>query len=291
MATHAGRLAARWALASALLFLVACSSTTFVYNRMDFLLPWYVNDYADLNGEQEQYLDELLASFLAWHRSQELPRYIEILDEIELTLDNPATSEDVAAVASHFEQAWLRLEDESLDWLLELGETLDEEQVQEFLDELWKQQRKFEKKYLKRSDDEFHEDSYDNMLDSAKDYLGRLDRDQKALLRTVSEDLRRSDGVWLSERAAWLDKLAVLLEREPGWQQRVRDAVAARPQAVSQEYRQVYDHNAQVLYAALADLLNSRTERQDGHLRDRLADLRGDLETLVAQGEQDAGAG
>ncbi len=282
---------ARVALSAGLLFLVACSSTTFVYNRMDFLLPWYVNDYADLNGEQEEYLDELLAPFLAWHRSQELPRYIEILDEIDGTLDDPATAESVAEVASHFEQAWLRLEDESLDWLLELGETLDDEQVQEFLDELWEQQRKFEKKYLERSDEEFHEDSYDNMLDSAKDYFGRLDGEQKALLRTASEDLRRSDSAWLTERAAWLDKLAVLLEREPGWQQRVRDAVAARPQTVSRDYQQVYDHNAQVLYAALADLLNSRTERQDRHLRDKLYDLRADLETLVAQGKSAPGAG
>lgn len=285
------RLAARAALAAVLLLLVACSSTTFVYNRMDFLLPWYVNDYADLNGEQEQYLDELLAPFLAWHRSQELPRYIEILDEIDGTLDDPATAERVGEVAGHFEQAWLRLEDESLDWLLELGETLDDEQIQEFLDELWQQQRKFEKKYLARSDEQFRQDSYDNMLDSAKDYLGRLDKEQRALLQAASDDLRRSDSAWLTERAAWLDKLAVLLEREPGWQQRVRDAVAARPQTVSRDYQQVYDHNAQVLYTALADLLNSRTERQDRHLRDRLYDLRADLETLVAQGKSAPGAG
>ena len=26
----------------------ACSSTTFLYNRLDFLLPWYLGDYADL---------------------------------------------------------------------------------------------------------------------------------------------------------------------------------------------------------------------------------------------------
>ena len=111
------------------------------------------------------------------------------------------------------------------------------------------------------------------------------------MLHAASEDLRRSDSAWLTERAAWLDKLALLLEREPGWQQRVRDAVAARPQTVSRDYQQVYDHNAQVLYTALAELLNSRTERQDRHLRDRLYDLRSDLETLVAQGKSTPGTG
>lgn len=285
------RFVARFALSVALLFLVACSSTTFVYNRMDFLVPWYVNDYADLNGEQEDYLDELLAPFLAWHRSQELPRYIEVIEEIEGNLDEPASANGVAEVAGHFEQAWLRLEDESLDWLLDLGTQLNDEQIQEFLDELWKQQRKFEKKYLERTDEEFYADSYKNMVDSAKDYMGRLDKEQKQIIEAGTGQLQRSDSAWLAERAAWLEMLAVLLEREPGWQQRVRDAVAARPETVSKEYQQVYDHNAQVLYGALADLLNSRSERQDRHLRKKLAGLRTDLETLVAQGEAAKGAG
>ncbi len=70
-----------------LLALSACSSTTFVYNRLDFILPWYLDDYAELNGEQEEYLDTLLSPFLSWHRSQELPRYVDVLDRIEISLD------------------------------------------------------------------------------------------------------------------------------------------------------------------------------------------------------------
>jgi len=281
----------RGLLALTLLLLSACSSTTFVYNRMDFILPWYVDDYTDLNGEQTEYIDDLLAPFLAWHRSQELPRYIEILDRIEANLDEPATAGEVADIASSFEQAWLRLEDESLDWLLDLGTQLDKEQVQEFLDSLWKQQREFEEKYLERSNEEFVDESYDNMLDSARDYFGRLDKEQKQRLQQASADLKRSDSAWLKERADWLEQLAVFLQREPGWQQRLRDAVAARPQNVSQGYRHIYEHNAEVLYGALADLLNSRSEKQDKYLRKKLAGLRGDLETLVAQGDKPASAG
>ena len=72
----------RQLLLASLLLLAACSSTTFFYNRLDFILPWYVDDFAELNGEQEKYLDELLAPFLHWHRAQELPRYLLILDKI-----------------------------------------------------------------------------------------------------------------------------------------------------------------------------------------------------------------
>jgi len=40
-----------------------------------------------------------------------------------------------------------------------------------------------------------------------------------------------------------------------------------------------------VIHAALAQVLNSRTEKQDSRLRKKIADLREDLQTLVAQGE------
>ena len=269
----------------ALLFLGACSSTTFVYNRLDFILPWYLDDYAELNRGQEKYLDELLSPFLAWHRSDELPRYVKVLEDIEASLDQPVTAEVVAAISAEFENAWFRLEGEALDWLLDLGARLSDEQIQGFLAELQEQQQEYEEKYLTRSDEEFHEESYDNLLDSMQDYLGRLNGAQRDLLRDTGNGLLRSDRTWLRERAAWLEKLAILLEREPGWQQRVREAIAARDENVSPEYLRIYEHNLRLIHSAVAELLNSRTEKQDRRVRRKLSELREDLESLIAQGK------
>lgn len=270
-------------LVSALLFLGACSSTTFFYNRLDFILPWYLDDYVELDREQEKYLDSLLAPFLAWHRSEELPRYVEILENMESTLDGQLGSQDVAAIFLQFEQAWLRLQDEFLDWLLDLGDQLSDSQVESFMAELWEQQRKYEDKYLDRPDKEFREDSYDSLRDSLQDYLGRLDKDQRRVLSVASAQLIRSDSIWLEERANWLRRLEVLMQREPGWQQGVRDAVAQRHEILSREYLETYEHNMQVIYSAVAVVLNSRTEKQDRHVRREITDLKEDLQTLIAQ--------
>ena len=184
----------------ALLFIGGCSSTTFVYNRLDFILPWYLDDYVELDRAQETFLDEQLQPFLAWHRSEELPRYTQILDDIARRLDGPLTGQDVAAISLEFEQAWFRLEGRSLEWLLALGERLTEEQVQQFLDELWEQQEEYQKKYLERSDREYHEDSYDSLLDSVQDYLGRLDKPRNNYCRLRVTELLRSDS-YLAARA------------------------------------------------------------------------------------------
>ncbi len=268
-----------------LLLLSACSSTTFLYNRLDFILPWYLDDYAELDREQEKYLDELLSPFLAWHRSDELPRYLLILAQIETSLDRHLEPEDVAAIGQEFEAAWYRMEGEALGWLLDLGAELSDEQVQDFLAELQKQQREYEKKYLKRSDQEFRQDSYDSLLDSMQDYLGRLDKKQRAVLQQASEGLMRSDHTWLEERAAWLQRLGVMMQREPGWQQRIRDASAAKYETVSSEYLRIYEHNTGLIFRAIADTLNSRSGKQDRRLRGELDDLREDLQTLIARGD------
>lgn len=280
-------LLARWCrviVLGALLLLGACSGTTFVYNRLDFLLPWYVDDYAELNGQQELYLAELLAPFLAWHRNQELPAYVGIIDDIEGSLDSELTPAHIAAIFAHLEAAWLRLEGEALDWLLDLGAQLSDKQIAGFLEVLGEQQAEFEEKYLQRSDEQFHEESYDNLLDNAGEYLGALSDEQRTLLRDGSRRLLRSDQAWLQERARWLTQLADLLKREPQWQQRLRDAVAERRRNPSPDYRRIYEHNMGVVYELVAALLNSRSEQQDRFLRDKLAGLRKDLDTLIEQG-------
>jgi hypothetical protein len=275
----------RWALFVSLLCLGACSGTTFVYNRLDTIVPWYVDDYVDLDGSQEQQLDEELQPFLDWHRAQELPSYVQLLDEIDSSLGQPISVNEVAVIYDGIEVAWLRLEEESLDWLLELGETLSDEQVQEFLAYLGERQEEYEEEYLPRTEAEYREETYDSFADSFEDYMGRLSPEQRERLQQASADMERSDAAWLQERAAWLQRLGVMMQREPGWQQRVREAVAARGETVSERYREIYQHNLEVILGTVADVMNTRSEKQDRRLRGELAGLREDLQTLIAEGD------
>lgn len=274
----------RAALVACLLLLGACSSTTFVYNRLDTILPWYLDDYVELNSSQDKQLDRLLQPFLAWHRQQELPRYMSILDQIDTDLDQALTPDQIGLIYTEVEVAWLQLQDQSLGWLLALGATLSDEQVEEFLAYLQERQEEYEGEYLSRSEREYREESYEAFEDSMQDYLGRLSSGQRQRLRAASLDLQRSDQVWLQERAAWLQRLAVLMQREPGWEERVREAIALRDETVSPAYLATYEHNLGVVFSAVADVLNGRSDKQDRYLRAELENLREDLQTLVAQG-------
>ncbi len=280
---HAWRRVARTVLAVGLVALLGACSTTFIYNRLDSILPWYLDDYVELDKAQEGQLDSLLADFLAWHRQQELPRYVALLDQISADLDRPVSAAQVTAIYAEMEQAGRRLQEASLDWLLTLGASLSEAQVREFLAHLQEMQEEYEEEYLERSDREFREDSYEALEDSLQDYLGRLSSEQRQRLRAASLDLQRSDAVWLQERTVWLQHLEQLLQRQPGWQQQLREAVALRYETVSEHYRAAFEHNLEVICAAVAEVLDSRSEKQDRRLRAELRDLREDLQTLIAE--------
>ena len=271
-------------LAGVLLTLVGCSSTTFFYNRLDFIVPWYVGKYVDLTRDQKKFLDQQLAPFLYWHRSEELPLYLDILTEIEQALEDEVDREQVAAIARSFEDAWLRVEMRGLEWMLALGEQLSREQMEAFVATLREKQLEYEEEYLPRSEEEYREDAYENLEDATQDFLGRLDWGQRGILEEAAQQLQRSDAIWLQERARWIDRMEEILQREEGWQQAMRDALANREQTTSQEYLAVYEHNSQTIYAALAKLANSRSDKQDKRLRKRLDDLREDIESLIAKG-------
>ena len=266
----------------ALSLLGACSNT-FLYNQLDWLATWYVDDYVDLSREQRRDLKQQVRELLAWHRKEELASYIEILDQIEADLDQPVSSEQVEAWANETYLAYMRLEERMLPVAFDMGNQLTDAQMEEFMESLRRGQEELEEEYLTRSDEEYVEDAREGLGDALEDFLGRLTPEQKMTLDTAAASLQRFDGAWLDERALWLDTLAVLLQREPGWEDGVRKALDEREANRTETYRTAYAHNAVIINGAIAEVLNLRTGKQDRRLRREIDGYRKDIRKLIAQ--------
>ena len=262
------------------LLLVGCSTTTFVYNRIDFLLPWYLGNYVELTRDQKQYLDELLIPFFSWHRSEELPKYLEIINLTENILEREVKPENIATISSNIEESWFRLEREVLVWVLPLTNDLTDEQVESFLQVMQKKATEYENKYLGRSDKDYRQDAYDRIRDNLQRFMGDLSQQQLSLVKTYSEDIYRIDGVWLQNRKALLTSLSSILERDSDWKERLT-RINQRDDTMSQIYRDTFAHNLDVIYHLLAEVFNTRSEKQDQRLREQLSKYRTDIETLI----------
>ncbi|MEM8547469.1 MAG: DUF6279 family lipoprotein, partial [Pseudomonadota bacterium] len=264
---------------ASILFLVACSGTTFLYNRLGTIIPWYVDRYVDLTRDQKSFLKEELKPFLAWHRQEELPFYLELLQFIEMKVQQPLTQADVREIYDRSSLIFDHLNVESTKWSIALGEKLSDEQIEEFLEKLQEDQAEYEEKYLPRTDEEYREENVEEIVDSFENFLGRLTEEQRVLVAMGAAQLQRWDSLWLSNRQQWLDDLTELLEREPGWQQRAMAMVDRQDENFSEEYNTVYEHNIDVMCGLIAEVNNVRTPKQERKALRKLAGYKEDLET------------
>lgn len=261
-------------------------SNTFVYNQLDWLIPWYLDDYVDLTRDQKRDFKEELRGLLRWHRNEELASYIVILDRIEADLRQPLAAAQVEGWANQGMAAWERIEERMLPMLFDLGGDLSDEQMAEFVARLERGQRELEEEYLERSDEEYVADARENLEENLSDFMGRLTDEQSGVIDAAAESLQRFDFAWLEERRQWLVTLAGLLQREPGWEDAIVAAMNERDRSHSETYRTIYNHNAVIINQAIAEVLNLRTEKQDARLLGEIEDFRRDLRKLIEQGKE-----
>jgi hypothetical protein len=279
------------------LLLAACSSKSFFYNRLDWLIPWYVEDYVDLTAKQREYFDVQLAPFLSWHREEELNRYIGFLGRIEQDIAGDVSPAMIRLWVDEAMLAVRRSQSRLLEVGIDLAGRLDDQQMVTIGKRLMEKQAELEQEYLSRSDKEYTDDTYDRLADRLDDYMGRLDSEQRQTLREASAELVRLDRAWLSDRRAWLEAILPLLAREPGWEDAIRQQANDRFEYRSVAYRQALEHNLGLISTAVASVLNNRDRNQQSRLVAELADLRHELQELNQQvaeetpSEKETGAG
>ena len=264
----------------ALIFLTGCSSTTFVYNRIDYLLPWYFASYVDLSRDQKQYLDELLIPFFSWHRHEELPRYAEIINSVEGLLNSEVKVENIALITLDVEESWFRLEDGLLLRIIPLAKDLTDEQINNFLQVMQTKTIESENKYLKRNDQAYQKDNYNRLRKNLRRFIGTMSKEQQDLVKIASKNMRRTDTEWIQNRKKLVANLSSILQREEGWQKRFKK-ITHRDDLVSENYRNTYAYNIDLTHNLIAAILNTRTKKQDKKLRAQLKRYRTDIETLI----------
>ena len=263
-----------------LIFLTGCSSTTFIYNRIDFLLPWYLASYVDLSRDQKQYLDKLLIPFFSWHRHEELPRYADIINSVEEILDSEVKVENIVLITQDVEESWFRLEDELLLWVIPLAKDLSDEQINNFLQVMQTKTIESENRYLKRNDQVYQKHNYNRLRKNLRRFIGTMSKEQLDLVKIASKNMRRVDTEWVQNRKKLVANLGSILQRKESWEKRFI-SITHRDDLVSKNYRDNYAYNIDITKHLIAAILNTRTEKQDKKLRAQLKRYRTDIETLI----------
>lgn len=261
--------------------LSGCSATQLIYNRVDILIRWYLDDYVTLDRDQQARFNTRLDALLEWHRLEELPQYVVLLDDALTILDDGVPLESTRAMAARIESAAIRLQDPFLELLLNTGEDLSPVQRTGFIEVLLAKQEELEADRLARDDAEYRDDLGRRFDKQLSRYLGPLTDEQASRLEQGVAAMTRLDHFWLQDRRVWIAALSeILLGDEPDWADQVRALIAGRDEALLPDYREGIDHNGEVILQLSRDVLLLRSDKQDKKLRARLTALRDDLAAL-----------
>lgn len=228
-------------------------------------------------------MDRVIDSFMLWHRTEELPRYVALLDRIDRDLAKPVSAAGLMDLEGAVEAALNRLRDRMLADMLDFGAALSLEQRLQFVETLQSEHAELSEKRLARSEQRYREDLEEQLRDNLTRYLGRLTPVQREYVVQVVPEFRRLDGMWMEDRRLWLDRLHdIIATHQADWPELAREHALNFQATRSEAYRQGFNNNMQRLREVLVVVLNERTERQDKKLTKTLSRYRESFAELAA---------
>jgi hypothetical protein len=287
---------ARFALLAALAFVAAaCSSATLTrlaynnaalaYTNLGPMLTWAVDDYVDLDGSREDWVRVRIDRLLAWHRSEELPRYRGLLESMLAKSARPFALEDIASHQRELRSAYHRLAMQVIPDTAEFLSTMDSGDIAHMERRFAEENRKFLKESVRGTPEERRERRVKKSTGHLESWVGRLSPEQRELVATHYSDLQDLTEELMGERRYRQGEMLALARSRP---QRAELEASLKRLFVDTdswrrpEYKAKLAERDRHLHAMISELSASLTAEQRAHLQGRIRRFLGDITTLTA---------
>ena len=236
------------------IFLSACSGNNFVissvYNRADNSSAKRFYKYARFDSGEKKQIKATIDQFHLWHRKQQLPLYIEMLSEIQISLEtNDPLNQDkithwlntVYSFRDNIEQCNPMLQ--SADFLAQLSDT----QVQEIEARFIELQEKSAERRGKYTPEEREKRRLKSMTKNLK-FLGlKLNKSQIEILANTLAETESTGKMWSEQWHLWKTEfIALLADREQAdFKPRLQQHIITLSQIPETHYPEILAANQQ----------------------------------------------
>jgi hypothetical protein len=166
-----------------------------VYDNAGIYISWRANHYFDFDYAMSEEMDERIATFMAWHRAQALPKYAQLADEARRRFERGLQPADLVwGYDSGVAQAREALR-EAAETIAPLLDRLSAQQIAHFEQRLGEDNRRFARENLRGSERDRRRRRTERNVERLEDWVGRLSRAQ---VERVAQ---------YSERAPFMDEL------------------------------------------------------------------------------------
>jgi hypothetical protein len=265
------------------LVVAGCSRMNLAYRNLHLLIPWSLNDYLDMNRDQQKAFRSQLREHLSWHCQTQLPTYLAKIEHLQLQVRQGSVDE--AALRAHYQDAKQAVQAIALEitptttrLLRELGDG----QIRQLNAALEDERREREEKYLKPPLEKQISERAKRMRERVDQWLGSTSVSQRQRIREWAHTLGPQNQFWLDNRAQWQRALVAALEKrnEQGFEEHVAKLLQDRESLWTAEYQAAFATAEQASIDLVEDLYATSNAKQRRYLDDQLEGLRKDLSSL-----------
>ncbi|WP_217527999.1 DUF6279 family lipoprotein [Vibrio cholerae] len=266
-------------------FLVGCA-TKFVYHNLDWFVIEYAEDFVDLNRQQKTLIKQTMPSLQIWHRAQELPDYLAMMDELSALSLREVTVEQVAQYQEKMRLYYQRLVIKLLPDVSRLAATLSEEQTEQFMQAFIKRHDKFAKKFIKMDERELRDFYQERIKDRLEDWLGPLNKSQQELVKVWSNNIQPTANDWIGFQTTMRVQVRTLLQQRiqpEAFQVQLESLLLNPEQHYGMVLKAKLSYNRELGQRYVVQILQSSSDKQQQHWRDELADWRERVSDLLIE--------
>ena len=266
----------------------ACSAIRIGYNNADTLLVYSLDDYLDLNEQQEQLARERVNALLSWHRSTQLRDYAQLIDSARAKLGGPVTAAEVLAFNEAINARLASLGERAAPDLAQLSLTLAPAQLDRLGRKLHTDTSKARRELVQFAGKESVDDRTRKYSERAETWFGSVSREQVEIIRASIARNPAAAEWWIGERERRQREFVAVLRRIQS--EHPSDAVATRwlrdyfaeLQAPPDPERRARMADFRRSNAELiANLINVATPEQRTHLSAKLGGYSEDFASLA----------
>jgi hypothetical protein len=269
-----------------LLLVVSGCGPRLIYPHLDWLIPFYVDDYISLNREQSGLLEKRLLQVLDWHCRTQLPAYARSLRKLAKELEDPGqpvSYERLQYYSNQFITHWRELAKQIGPEMADILATASDEQLAELFQNVEKRNTKFKAKYVDISLEKLEEKRKERLTKDLKQWISRLTPEQMQAVSDWSDQIKPLAADGLKNRESVLAEFQNLLinrRHDPDFKEAFVALLVNLDQMRTPGFQKKIDYNTDVTFKLIMKIDRSLNNTQRAYLLKHIGTLAADFEKL-----------
>ncbi|WP_295629062.1 DUF6279 family lipoprotein [uncultured Nitrosomonas sp.] len=190
----------RIAFITLLLLLSGCSMARLSYDHGPRLAWWWLDGYVDFDREQAPHAKQAIHQWFGWHRTTQLPEYIDWLASVRSQIDSPLTPTQICHWSDELQNIIAPAFDQAVQLSAPVVLRLGEAQWQHLEQRYAKSNVELRRDYLQPDLEDRRHASIKRTVKRIENLYGSIDKTQRQLIETSIEASPFNPEIWMTER-------------------------------------------------------------------------------------------